>query len=79
MFWKSGSIRQAKRSGPWPSPFPGEYEAIIIFNNFASCLAQGAAFCGMNVYDFISTASQAGIPIIDYSIEDVEQELAQFV
>ena len=42
-------------------------------------IAQSAAFCGLNVYDFISAASQADIPIIDYSIEDVEQELAQFV
>ena len=40
-------------------------------------IAQGAAFCGMNMYDFISFLSQASIPIIDYSIEDVDQELAQ--
>jgi predicted HTH domain antitoxin len=39
-------------------------------------LSQGAAFCGMNIYDFISTLSQAGIPIIDYSIGDVDRELA---
>jgi predicted HTH domain antitoxin len=39
-------------------------------------LAQGAAFCGMNIYDFISTLSQAGIPIMDYSIEEVDRELA---
>jgi hypothetical protein len=31
----------------------------------------------MNIYDFISNASNAGIPIIDYSIEDVDLELAQ--
>ena len=40
-------------------------------------LAQGADFCGINIYDFISCASQAGIAIIDYSIEDVDRELAQ--
>ena len=40
-------------------------------------LAQGAAFCGMNIYDFISCVSQAGIPIMDYKIEDVDKELAQ--
>jgi len=39
-------------------------------------LAQGAAFCEMNIYDFISNASQAGIPIIDYSIGEVDRELA---
>ena len=40
-------------------------------------LAQGASFCDMNIYDFISFTSQANIPIIDYSIEDLDQELAQ--
>jgi hypothetical protein len=34
-------------------------------------------FCEMNIYDFISTASRAGIPIIDYSIEEADRELAQ--
>ncbi|GHU60646.1 hypothetical protein FACS189445_0530 [Spirochaetia bacterium] len=53
--------------------------ALKSFRDGKLTLAQGAAFCGMNVYDFISSASQAGIPIIDYSIEDVEQELPQFV
>jgi predicted HTH domain antitoxin len=40
-------------------------------------LAQGANFCNMNIYDFISCVSQAGISIIDYSIEDLDRELAQ--
>jgi hypothetical protein len=53
--------------------------ALKSFRDGKLTLAQGAAFCGMNVYDFISAASQAAIPIIDYSIEEVEQELAQFV
>jgi predicted HTH domain antitoxin len=53
--------------------------ALKPFRDGKLTLAQGAAFCGMNIYDFISAASQAGIPIIDYSIEDVEQELVQFV
>jgi hypothetical protein len=53
--------------------------ALTSFKDGKMTLAQCAAFCGLNVYDFISAASQAGIPIIDYSIEDVEQELAQFI
>ncbi|GHT91351.1 hypothetical protein FACS1894140_1790 [Spirochaetia bacterium] len=53
--------------------------ALKSFRDGKLTLAQGAAFCGMNVYDFITAASRAGIPIIDYSIGDVEQELAQFV
>jgi predicted HTH domain antitoxin len=51
--------------------------ALKSFRNGKLTLAQGADLCGMNIYDFISNASQAGIPIIDYSIEDVDMELAQ--
>jgi predicted HTH domain antitoxin len=50
--------------------------ALKNFRDGKLTLAQSAAFCDMNIYDFISTASQAGIPIIDYSIEEVDQELA---
>ena len=50
--------------------------ALKSFQNGKLTLAQGAAFCGINIYDFISNVSQAGIPIIDYSIEDVDRELA---
>jgi len=51
--------------------------AMKSFKDGKLTLAQGADFCGMNLYDFISTVSRAGIPIIDYSIEDVDRELAQ--
>jgi len=51
--------------------------ALKLFRDGKLTLAQGANFCSMNIYDFISTVSQAGIPIIDYSIEDVDRELAQ--
>ena len=51
--------------------------ALKSFSDGKLTLAQGANFCGMNIYDFISCISQAGIPIIDYSIDDVERELAQ--
>ena len=51
--------------------------ALKSFRDGKLTLAQGADFCGMNIYDFISNVSQAGIPIIDYSIEDVDLELAQ--
>jgi|GEM_PF-6453637 len=33
--------------------------------------------CDMNLYDFISTASQAGITIIDYGIEEKWSENSQ--
>ncbi|GHV86535.1 hypothetical protein AGMMS50230_21430 [Spirochaetia bacterium] len=51
--------------------------ALKNFHEGKLTLAQAAAFCGMNVYDFISIASQAGIPIIDYTIEEVDQELVR--
>jgi predicted HTH domain antitoxin len=50
--------------------------ALKSFQSGKLTLVQAAAFCGMNIYDFISTASQADIPIIDYRIEEVDQELA---
>ena len=50
--------------------------ALKSFRDGKLTLAQGAIFCGMNIYDFISIVSKAGIPIIDYSIEDVYRELA---
>jgi predicted HTH domain antitoxin len=51
--------------------------ALKTFRDGKLTLVQAAVFCGMNIYDFISTASQAGIPIINYTIEEVDQELAQ--
>jgi len=49
--------------------------ALKSFSDEKLTLVQAANFCGVNVYDFISTASKAGIPIIDYSIDDVDREL----
>ena len=51
--------------------------ALKSFRHGKLTLVQGASFCGMNMYDFIAFVSQSGIPIIDYSIEDVDRELAQ--
>jgi len=50
--------------------------ALKAFRDGKLTLVQSAHLCGMNVYDFISAASQADIPIIDYGIEEVVQELA---
>ena len=50
--------------------------ALKSFRDGKLTLSQSANLCGLNIYDFISTASQAGIPIIDYGIEEVERELA---
>jgi len=50
--------------------------ALKSFRDGKLTLAQGASFCGINLYEFISTVSQANIPIINYSIEDIDRELA---
>jgi predicted HTH domain antitoxin len=50
--------------------------ALKSFRDGKLTLVQAADFCGMNIYDFISAASRAGIPVIDYSIEEVDRELA---
>jgi len=50
--------------------------ALKAFRDGKLTLSQSANLCDMNLYDFISTASQAGITIIDYGIEEVERELA---
>ena len=51
--------------------------ALKSFRDGKLTLAQGASFCDMNIYDFISCASGANIPIIDYTIEDIDRELTQ--
>jgi hypothetical protein len=50
--------------------------ALKSFRDGKLTLVQAADFCGMNIYDFISSAAQADISIIDYSIEEVDRELA---
>jgi len=50
--------------------------ALKAFRDGKLTLVQSARFCGMDVYGFISTASQAGIHDIDYGIEEIAQELA---
>jgi predicted HTH domain antitoxin len=38
-------------------------------------LGQCAEFCAMDKYDFISLLASNGIPVINYSAEDLEHEL----
>ncbi|MDR0597531.1 MAG: UPF0175 family protein [Treponema sp.] len=50
--------------------------ALKSFHDGKLTLVQAAVFCGMNIYDFITVLSQANIPIIEYTIEEVDRELA---
>jgi len=50
--------------------------ALKSFSKGKLSIVQAANFCGINIYDFISTASLADIPIINYGIEEIDHELA---
>jgi predicted HTH domain antitoxin len=51
--------------------------AVNLFRQGKMTLIQGAKFCGMNIYDFMSVVSEAGIPVIDYPVEEFDKELAR--
>lgn len=40
-------------------------------------LAQAAELCAVSRYEFISLLTLSAIPVIDYSVEDLEDELNQ--
>ena len=42
-------------------------------------LAQSAEFCDMDLYEFASLLSLKKIPVIDYSPNDLQNELKQFL
>jgi predicted HTH domain antitoxin len=52
--------------------------AMKMFRQAALTLVQSAELCGLNIYDFMSALSQAGIPVIDYDPEELEKELSYF-
>jgi predicted HTH domain antitoxin len=39
-------------------------------------LEQSADFCGVTIYQFLSILSEAGVPVIDYDPDELEQEIA---
>jgi predicted HTH domain antitoxin len=52
--------------------------AIKLFQKRKLTLVQSAELCGMNIYDFLTVLSQAGVPVIDYDPQDLEKEIASF-
>jgi predicted HTH domain antitoxin len=52
--------------------------AIKLFQKRKLTLVQSAELCGMNIYDFLTVLSQAGVPVIDYDPQDLEKEVASF-
>jgi predicted HTH domain antitoxin len=52
--------------------------AMKFFRQGKLTLVQSAELCGLDIYDFISVLSQAGIPVIDYDPRELEKELSYF-
>jgi predicted HTH domain antitoxin len=48
--------------------------AIKLFREGRFSLEQCAEFCGVNMYDFLSLLSRAGVPVIDCEPEEFEKE-----
>jgi predicted HTH domain antitoxin len=41
-------------------------------------LSQAAVFCGANLYEFASMLTLSGIPVVSYSVDDLEREVQYF-
>jgi predicted HTH domain antitoxin len=52
--------------------------AMKMFHQGKLTLVQSAELCGLDIYDFLSVLSQAGIPVIDYNPDELEKELSYF-
>jgi predicted HTH domain antitoxin len=52
--------------------------AMKMFHQGKLTLVQSAEFCGLDIYDFMTALSQAGIPVIDYDLRELEKELSYF-
>jgi len=42
-------------------------------------LSQAADFCGMNLYEFVSLLTLCAVPVIDYTAEELENELTHLL
>jgi predicted HTH domain antitoxin len=51
--------------------------AVNLFQQGKLTLVQGAKFCGMDIYDFMAAVSEAGVPVIDYPVEEFDKELVR--
>jgi predicted HTH domain antitoxin len=52
--------------------------AMKMFQQGTLTLVQSAGLCGLDIYDFMSALSRAGIPVIDYDPKELEKELSYF-
>jgi predicted HTH domain antitoxin len=52
--------------------------AVKLFREGTLTLAQSACLCGLDIFDFLDVLAKAGVPVADYSEEDLKKELAYF-
>jgi predicted HTH domain antitoxin len=50
--------------------------ALRLFREGKISLEQGAELCGMNIYEFLDILAVAGIPVINYPAEELEEEIS---
>jgi predicted HTH domain antitoxin len=53
--------------------------ACKLFRKGVLSLEQGAEFCGMTIYEFLDILSAAGIPVMNYSSKELEEEVAGYL
>ncbi|GHU71783.1 hypothetical protein FACS189450_08400 [Spirochaetia bacterium] len=51
--------------------------ACQMFKDHRLPLWQSAQLCGMNKFDFAGVLTRNKIPVIDYSVEELDQEVAE--
>jgi predicted HTH domain antitoxin len=49
--------------------------ALHLFESGQATLSQSAGIAGLPIVDFLELLSSAGVPAVDYSPEELEQEL----
>ena len=50
--------------------------AFKLYKDGFLTLKQGADFCGVDLYDFMTMLSNVNIPVIDYSPEELKEEVS---
>jgi len=50
--------------------------AVKLYDAEALTLAQAANLCGLDTFAFLEVLAKAGVPVADYSEEELERELA---
>jgi predicted HTH domain antitoxin len=53
--------------------------ACKLFREGVLSLEQGAEFCGITIYAFLDIVSAAGIPVVNYSPKELEEEVAGYL